>query len=265
MTIQDVTPRTNQSLVDEYGAEQGLNGAGVYQALAQTIFPKPGDATLERVNALLIVARQYNLSPWTREIYAFPAKGKGIVPIVSVDGWMKLVNGHPDCEGIELSVAMESDDKTPISATCRIHRKGWKVPTEITEYVHEVRRNTEPWRQQPVRMIRHRAFIQAARLAFGFGGIYEADEAARFASDTTGEVRETNADVIEQMNEAIASVDDEPQASGADEEAFQAALDERRRNIERRSDVHAEAQESTPQGAMFDGIDYPSGPDDDPG
>jgi phage recombination protein Bet len=167
------------ALVDTYAREHGLNGRKMYETLAATIFPSKQSATPEQVNALLIVARAYGLNPFTKEVYAFPAKGGAIVPIVSVDGWAKLANTHPQCAGIEITVAMDADGKTPISATCRVHRKDWAVPFELTEYLHEVRRNTGPWNGQPIRMLRHRAMIQAVRIAFGFGGIYEADEAAR--------------------------------------------------------------------------------------
>lgn len=34
--------------------------------------------------SLLIVAGQYKLNPWTKEIYAFPDKNKGIIPVVGV-------------------------------------------------------------------------------------------------------------------------------------------------------------------------------------
>jgi phage recombination protein Bet len=167
------------ALVDTYAREHGLNGRKMYETLAATIFPSKQSATPEQVNALLIVARAYGLNPFTKEVYAFPAKGGAIVPIVSVDGWAKLANTHPQCAGIEISVHMDEDGKTPISATCRVHRKDWAVPFELTEYLHEVRRNTVPWNGQPIRMLRHRAMIQAVRIAFGFGGLYEADEAAR--------------------------------------------------------------------------------------
>lgn len=167
------------SILEAYAREHGLSGRKMYETLAATIFPSKQSATPEQVNALLIVARAYNLNPWTKEVYAFPAKGGSIVPIVSVDGWAKLANTHPQCAGIEISVEMGPDGKTPVSATCRVHRRDWKVPFELTEYYHEVKRGTDPWNKQPVRMLRHRAMIQAVRIAFGFGGLYEADEAAR--------------------------------------------------------------------------------------
>lgn len=43
----------------------------------------------------------------------------------------------------------------------------------------ECQRNTQPWKSHPKRMLRHKAMIQCARLAFGFTGIYDQDEAER--------------------------------------------------------------------------------------
>ncbi len=45
--------------------------------LRQTAFK--GDASDAQFIALLIVANQYGLNPWTKEIYAFPDKQNGIV------------------------------------------------------------------------------------------------------------------------------------------------------------------------------------------
>jgi hypothetical protein len=43
----------------------------------------------------------------------------------------------------------------------------------------EVNRGTQPWKSHPRRMLRHKALIQCARIAFGFAGIYDEDEAER--------------------------------------------------------------------------------------
>jgi hypothetical protein len=41
-------------------------------------------------------------------------------------------------------------------------------------------RNTDPWKQWPRRMLRHKAAIQCARVAFGISGVMEPDQAERF-------------------------------------------------------------------------------------
>jgi hypothetical protein len=63
-----------------------------------------------------------------------------------------------------------------------IYRKDRTHPTIITEYLEEVKRNTDPWNTSPCRMLRHRAIIQCARVAFSFTGIEDADEAFKVAN-----------------------------------------------------------------------------------
>jgi hypothetical protein len=54
-----------------------------------------GQVSDAQMTALLIVANQYGLNPWTKEIYAFPDKNNGIVPVVGVDGWSRIINEPP--------------------------------------------------------------------------------------------------------------------------------------------------------------------------
>lgn len=141
-----------------------------------------GDAQMA---ALLIVAQQYGLNPWTKEIYAFPDRNNGIVPVVGVDGWSRIINSHPQFDGMDF----EQDEE---SCTCIIYRKDRSHPVRVTEYMAECRRDgVGPWKSHPRRMLRHKAMIQCARLAFGFVGIYEQDEAERIVDATFTDVRET--------------------------------------------------------------------------
>lgn len=132
-------------------------------------------ATNEEIMAFCIVANEYGLNPFLKELYAFPAKGGGIVPVVSIDGWARIINDHPQFDGIEFSEKHDEKGKL-FSITCRIHRKDRKHPTEVTEFLSECYRNTEPWKMES-RMLRHKALIQCARYAFGFSGIHDEDEA----------------------------------------------------------------------------------------
>lgn len=151
------------------------------QTLKATAFK--GNATDAQFNALMIVSTQYGLNPFTKEIYAFPDKNNGITPVVGVDGWARIINSHPQFDGMEFTADAES-------STCKIYRKDRNHPTTVTEYLSECRRETPPWKSHPRRMLRHKAMIQAARLAFGFGGIYDEDEAQRIqAPETPKEVK----------------------------------------------------------------------------
>lgn len=148
--------------------------------LMATVMPADVQVSREQVAAFLLVAKQYELNPFTREIFAFPAKRGGIQPIVSVDGWLKLINAQSQFDGMTF-VDQRSESGELESVTCKIYRKDRAHPVEVTEYMRECKRGTEPWKQWPARMLRHKATIQAARYAFGFSGIMEPDEAERMA------------------------------------------------------------------------------------
>lgn len=139
----------------------------------------PQNITNEQFVAFLMVAKEYSLNPITKQIYAFPSKG-GIVPIVSIDGWLRIINENPHFDGMEF-VDNVVDGKL-ISITCRMYRKDRTRPTEVTEYMGECVRGTDTWKQWPARMLRHKATIQAARYAFGLSGIYDEDEAQRMGA-----------------------------------------------------------------------------------
>lgn len=144
--------------------------------VARTVMPR--ETTPEEFVAFLMVCNTYALNPILREIYAFPKKGGGIVPIVSIDGWISLVNSHPKFKGMEFD-AIERDGKL-VAYTCRIWRTDREMPVVVTEYLEECFRSTDPWKMKH-RMLRHKALIQCARYAFGFSGIYDEDEGSSFA------------------------------------------------------------------------------------
>lgn len=149
----------------------------LYQVLKATAFK--GEVTDAQLSALLIVAKQFGLNPWTKEIYAFPDKG-GIVPVVGVDGWARIINSNSQFDGMDFE--QDAD-----SCTCIIYRKDRAHPTKITEWMAECKRSgVKPWESHPYRMLRHKAMIQCARIAFGFGGIYDVDEAERIIENGGG-------------------------------------------------------------------------------
>lgn len=169
------------SLSNNLAKRFGIEGDGVLDTLKATAFK--GQVTDAQMTALLIVAQQYGLNPWTREIYAFPDKNNGIVPVVGVDGWSRIMNDHPQFDGMGF-------EQSETECTCIIYRKDRAHPIRVTEYLDECKRGTQPWQSHPKRMLRHKAMIQGARLAFGFGGIFDQDEAERIVEkDITNEVQ----------------------------------------------------------------------------
>ena len=150
--------------------------AQLIQTLKATAFK--GNVSDDQFNALLFVATQHSLNPFTNEIYAFPSQG-GIVPVVGVDGWARIINGNSQFDGMEFEQDAES-------CTCKIYRKDRSHPVSVTEFMDECKRDTKPWKSHPRRMLRHKAMIQAARLAFGFAGIFDEDEAERIKDAKDG-------------------------------------------------------------------------------
>ena len=142
----------------------GVDPTEMMNTLKATAFK--GQVSDAQMQALLIVADQYGLNPWTKEIYAFPDKG-GIVPVVGVDGWSRIINENSQFDGMDF-------DQNDESCTCIIYRKDRGHPIKVTK-----------------RMLRHKAMIQCARLAFGYTGIYDEDEAQRIVEkDVTPSVNE---------------------------------------------------------------------------
>lgn len=162
------------SLIERMAARFSVDPTKMLSTLKQTAFRTEKPATDEQMMALLLVADQYGLNPWTREIYAFEDKYKGIVPVVGVDGWLRIINEHAQFDGVEF---VEADDGSWVE--CTIYRRDRSHPTRIREYLAECCRDTAAWRSHPRRMLRHKTLIQGGRIAFGFAGIYDQDEAER--------------------------------------------------------------------------------------
>lgn len=163
----------------------GMDVTAFERVVMQTLMPSGTTPSKEHVAAFLLVAREHKLNPFTKEIFAFPAKG-AIQAVVSVDGWMKLINSHPDFDGMSFKDTFDAEGRL-LAVTCCMHRKGRSHPVEVTEYMSECKRATDTWRQWPARMLRHKAAIQAARYAFSFAGIMEPDEAERMIDPPTVE------------------------------------------------------------------------------
>lgn len=191
---QELTKK--QGLVAKFASRFNIDHEKFLPVLKATAFKQGNtEITNEQLAALLVVADQYDLNPFTKEIFAFPDKG-GIVPVVSVDGWLRIINEHPQNDGFTVEV---SDDGSKAVAT--FHRKDRAHPTVVTEYLSECKRGTQPWNSHPKRMLRHKALIQGARMAFGFAGIYDGDEAARIVGSEK-DITPQN-DAIAQLNKGL--------------------------------------------------------------
>lgn len=183
-------PDQLNSLVGRMAAEYGVDKAKLYSTLANSIFAQGGKdrngsyqvktPTPEEMMSLLIVADRFKLDPFTKQIFAFSSRGK-VVPIVSVDGWLALLNRQSDYDGLTVEFSNDLVEiggvKLPEFCRVSIHRKSLTRPVVISEYATEVFQPTEVWKKYPRRMMRHKAIIQCARIAFSISGIYDREEA----------------------------------------------------------------------------------------
>lgn len=182
MTTEVTTFPQRAGLIAKIASRYCVEPSKMMDTLKATAFKTDKPITNEQMMALLIVADQHGLNPFTREIFAFPDKNNGITPVVSIDGWARIINEHPQFDGLEFKFA---DDGS--TCTCIIYRRDRSHPISLTEYMAECKRGTQPWSSHPRRMLRHKAMIQCARIAFGFAGIVDPDEAERIAQAHNGE------------------------------------------------------------------------------
>jgi len=190
----------NNKLIQKFAERFSVDQTKVIEILKATAFrQKPSSTPVsdEQMMALLIVADQFGLNPFTKEIYAYPDKQNGIVPVVGVDGWARIINQHANFDGMAFSasdnlVELPGAKPCPEWMECVMYRKDRSHPIAIREYLDEVYREpfsgnkdgrnytvNGPWQTHTKRFLRHKTMIQASRLVFGFVGIFDQDEAER--------------------------------------------------------------------------------------
>lgn len=196
-----------KSLVAKFAEKFSIQGDKLLEILKATAFSQRGGkaVTNEQMAALLVVADQYNLNPFTKEIYAFPDQQNGIVPVVGVDGWSRIINSHKEFDGMDFRFADSTVQLDGLNQPifewieCIMYRKDRERPTVIREYMEEIYRPPfkkngangpyvikGPWQTHPRRFARHKVVIQCARMALGYTGIYDEDEAERIMENQTG-------------------------------------------------------------------------------
>jgi hypothetical protein len=160
----------------------GMSEEGFIGAMLQTSLSRLDAWTLPDLERLLTASLKYELSPVGREIFLCPdPAGRAPLLVVGVDGWSRLLNDHDQFAGMRFKESDELVDGIPAWVECTIHRRDRRVPTAVREYLCEVRGTSSAWITHPRRMLRHKAMVQCARVAFGLGEIVDPDEADQIA------------------------------------------------------------------------------------
>jgi len=123
------------------------------------------------------VCATYGLNPLVKEAHAFISGGK-LQVMIGIDGWLKIMNRHPDFDGVEFDY--EWDGKTLSGVTTKIFTKNRSRPVCVTEWLDECKQDkSDAWRKYPKRMLRNKSLGQCIRVAFGISEILDDDEASR--------------------------------------------------------------------------------------
>jgi len=205
LEVRKWTTDPSKPLTEYFANTYGFPQDAVISTIAATCFKgKAAErAKPQQLMMFMAVAKQYGLNPFLKEIYAFPDDSNGITPIVGVDGFLTLAMRNPAYISHDYVYA---EKLVPLPGT-KADTPGAKMVPEWIEChvtvntptgpkVHKVREyfdecyrepfkgkdgyvKSGPWQSHPRRMLRHKATIQALRIAVGLHGIYDEDEAER--------------------------------------------------------------------------------------
>lgn len=174
----------------------GIDPSKIVATLKATAFKQAEGKSVsdEQLYMLMANAQKYNLNPFMREIYAYPDKKGGVVPLVGIDGWSKIIHSHKSFRGMKFEysdkfITDPTNKHKPCYEWCKciMYVNGFDHPVEITEWFDE---NYEApkksiqggydiigsWQTKPKRRLRHKALIQCARVALGLSDIKPEDD-----------------------------------------------------------------------------------------
>jgi RecT family len=114
---------------------------------------------------LLRMMQSLHLDPLSEEI-GFTQYDDGHWQVfITIEGCSKLLNQHPQFNGLVFNQADNLVEGIPEWVECSIYRRDRIMPITIREYLMEVRNEHAIWQKMPRRMLRHRALQQCVRLA----------------------------------------------------------------------------------------------------
>ena len=165
-----ITQSTTQSialfngLIDKELARAAA-GLGIDEEELKAWIDLQMDVPAKTILSLLRMMLNLHLDPLCDEI-GFTQYDDGQWQVfITIEGCSKLLNQHPQFNGLVFNQADTLIDGVPEWIECTIHRKDRTLPTTVREYLTEVRGENPIWQKMPRRMLRHRALQQCVRLA----------------------------------------------------------------------------------------------------
>jgi len=154
------------SLIDKE-LVRAATGLDIDEAELQAWVDLQIEVPAKTILTLLRMMQSLHLDPLCEEI-GFTQYDDGHWQVfITIEGCSKLLNQHPQFNGLVFNQADTLVDGVPEWIECSIYRRDRIMPITVREYLMEVRSEKEIWQKMPRRMLRHRALQQCVRLAMG--------------------------------------------------------------------------------------------------
>jgi hypothetical protein len=144
---------------------RAATGLGIDKAELKAWVDLQIEVPAKTILTLLRMMQSLHIDPLSEEI-GFTQYDDGHWQVfITIEGCSKLLNQHPQFNGLVFNQADTLIDGVPEWMECTIYRKDRTLPTTVREYLTEVRGENPIWQKMPRRMLRHRALQQCVRLA----------------------------------------------------------------------------------------------------
>ena len=153
----------NRLIDEELG--RAAAGLGIDKAELKAWVDLQTEVPAKTILTLLRSMQSLRLDPLCEEIGFTQFEDGQWQVFITIEGCSKLLNQHPQFNGLVFNQADTLIDGVPEWIECSIYRKDREVPTTVREYLTEVRGENSIWQKMPRRMLRHRALQQCVRLA----------------------------------------------------------------------------------------------------
>ena len=152
------------SLIDKE-LVRAATGLGIDEAELKAWVDLQIEVPARMILTLLRMMQTLHLDPLSEEI-GFTQYDDGHWQVfITIEGCSKLLNQHPQFNGLVFHQADTLVEGVPEWIECSIYRKDRAIPITVREYLMEVRGENTIWQKMPRRMLRHRALQQCVRLA----------------------------------------------------------------------------------------------------
>ena len=145
---------------------RAATGLGIDEAELKAWVDLQIEVPAKTILTLLRMIQSLHLDPLSEEIGFTQYEDGQWQVFITIEGCSKLLNQHPQFNGLHFTQADTLVDGLPEWIECSIYRKDREVPTTVREYLTEVKGENVIWKKMPRRMLRHRALLQCVRLAF---------------------------------------------------------------------------------------------------